>query len=131
MIEELKQILGIIKDVPHMVMWVLAGLLLYKVVYVGSIFGIIRLFILKGYEYLKFCESKPTIIHHKIDRYFITHDGTFDRFIDLIRTLRTRESRGLQSEYIHKQDIRYLENLIAEDLIKNKSVKEQDSVAPI
>lgn len=51
MIEELKQILLIIKDLPHMVMWVLAGLLLYKVVVVGSVYGVIRLAIIKLYDY--------------------------------------------------------------------------------
>lgn len=49
MLQELKEILGIIKDLPHMVMWVLAGLLFYKVTIVGSIYGVIKLAIEKIY----------------------------------------------------------------------------------
>lgn len=68
MLEEIKQILSLVKELPHMVMWVLAGLLFYKVSIIGSIYGLIRFGIEKLHSYLT---------HEKI----ITHQWSIDGVI--------------------------------------------------
>ena len=52
MIEALKEIVAIIEKLPHMALWILAGLLFYKVVIIGSWFGIAKLLIERTHSYL-------------------------------------------------------------------------------
>lgn len=40
--DELKELVGLIKDTPTFVLWVLLGFLAYKLAVVGSIYGVIR-----------------------------------------------------------------------------------------
>lgn len=73
MLQELKEILGIIKDLPHMVMWVLAGLLLYKVVVIGSIYGVIKLAIDRLHDWL----TRPRTVTHvwKLESFYMIDDA--------------------------------------------------------
>jgi hypothetical protein len=50
--EELKLLLELVANLPAMAMWVLIGLFAYKVVIVGSIYGVIRLGITKTHDWL-------------------------------------------------------------------------------
>ena len=50
MVDAMKEIMDIIKQMPELAIWVLAGLLFYKVVIIGSWFGIARLVIIKLYD---------------------------------------------------------------------------------
>lgn len=48
--EELKIIVDMIAGLPQMALWVLAGFWAYKVIIIGSVYGVIRLGINKGYD---------------------------------------------------------------------------------
>ena len=50
--EELKIIVGMIANLPQMALWVLAGFWAYKVIVIGSVYGVIRLGINKAYDWL-------------------------------------------------------------------------------
>lgn len=52
MIEELKELLKLIQHMPDYVMWVLAGILFYKVFIVGNIYALIRFAIHKLHDYM-------------------------------------------------------------------------------
>lgn len=41
--EELKQLLELVRDLPHLAVWVLVIIFAYKVAIVGSIYGVLRL----------------------------------------------------------------------------------------
>lgn len=108
MIEELKQLLEIVKDLPHLVMWVLAGLLLYKIIFIGSVFGVIRLTITKLYDFGVTYKLKPKIVQYQIDKHLISTSENKDNFISLLE-----EMKIATGVYIHDSDIRLVRDLIA------------------
>ena len=52
MLDELKILLDLVKGLPSMAMWVLVGLFAYKVCIIGSVFGVLRLIIIKTHDWL-------------------------------------------------------------------------------
>jgi len=48
--DELKLLIDMVANLPTLAVWVLVGYLAYKVVVVGSIYGVIRLLIIKGHD---------------------------------------------------------------------------------
>lgn len=104
MIEELKQILEIVKDLPHLVMWVLAGLLVYKIAIIGSMFGIVKLFIERMHSLL----TKEKTYKYKVSDHIIS-DVTEADIDDVFRAMKM--STGV---YIHKSDIERLKTIINE-----------------
>lgn len=51
--EELKILVGMVKDLPAMALWIIAGFFAYKVFIVGSIYGVIKLGINRVYDSIK------------------------------------------------------------------------------
>lgn len=47
MIEELKELVGVIANLPQLALWVVIGVWAYKVLIVGSVYGVIRFSIVK------------------------------------------------------------------------------------
>lgn len=50
--DELKLLIGMVADLPALAVWVLCGYLLYKIVVIGSIYGLIRFAIDKAHDWL-------------------------------------------------------------------------------
>lgn len=50
--DELKLLIEMVANLPAMAVWVLVGFYAYKVVVIGSIYGVIRLGILKAHDWL-------------------------------------------------------------------------------
>lgn len=50
--DELKLLIDMVANLPTLMVWVLVGYLAYKVAVVGSIYGVIRLLIVKGHDWL-------------------------------------------------------------------------------
>lgn len=101
MLEELKQLIELIKGMPHMVMWVLAGLLFYKVVIIGSWFS------------------------YDLGRHFITTDGTFDSFLAIIGALKKDNS-----PYIHQSDVAWFRVAVYEKKQRDRENKNTKLVTP-
>lgn len=55
--EELKLLIEMVANLPTLAVWVLVGYLAYKVVVVGSIYGMIRLLIVKVHDW----KTQPTV----------------------------------------------------------------------
>ena len=53
--DELKLLIDMVANLPTLAVWVLVGYLCYKVAVVGSIYGVIRLLIIKAHDAM----SKP------------------------------------------------------------------------
>lgn len=49
--DELKLLIEMVANLPTLAVWVLVGYLVYKVAVVGSIYGVIRLLIVKGHDW--------------------------------------------------------------------------------
>tara|TARA_R110000744_G_scaffold17089_4_gene46623 strand:+ start:523 stop:852 length:330 start_codon:yes stop_codon:yes gene_type:complete len=56
--EELQLLVGMVADLPNMALWVIAFFFAYKVIILGSIFGIVKLAILKLHDWLTTTPTK-------------------------------------------------------------------------
>ena len=52
MIEELKQLVALVNTLPQLALWVAIGFWAYKVIIVGSIYGVIRMVVTKVHDWL-------------------------------------------------------------------------------
>lgn len=52
MFDALKELIGLVKELPEFALWILLGYLLYKLFVVGSIYGVIKLAINKSHDYM-------------------------------------------------------------------------------
>jgi hypothetical protein len=134
-IEELKQILSMIQNVPDMVLQVLAGFAAYKIiVFLGTsagIYGTLRLAINKLHDYKTRQMERPApavTVEHRID-HIITADGTYNRLIAAIDSIRgVRSSRimdkgdfrkvGIPDGYVHRADVDFLYEAVREKLAR-------------
>jgi hypothetical protein len=101
MLQELKEILGIIKDLPHMVMWVLAGLLLYKVVVVGSIYGVIKLAIDRLHSWL----VTPKVVTHQYDLKHLSMTTEAAEALSIFLGSAARDVKSFGGSYLYPDDI--------------------------
>lgn len=62
MLEIIKEAGTILKDLPDLAIWILVGILFYKIVFIGGVFGIIKLAIHKIHDVLK----GPREVTHKL-----------------------------------------------------------------
>lgn len=121
MVEIIKELAGVLKDLPDLAIWIMVGILFYKVAIIGSIFGVIRLGIIKLHD--AFTKPKETIKYHDISSQFIVSDKGFREFtllLDQIRRERgghykTKEGeRGSNLKYIHMRDVEFLKEAYME-----------------
>lgn len=61
--EELKLLIEMVATLPQMALWVLVGFFVYKVVVIGSIYGVLRLLIVKMHSWLT--DGKKFVLHGK------------------------------------------------------------------
>jgi len=134
--EELRQLVEILKEVPTMGMVVLGGYLLYKLVIVGSVFGVVRLLITKSTGiFTARTNTKLEANRQKADQQKREHDlqsseyaysllkniTIDDRLPELM--LQLRRLRGIGSggsAYIHSRDIKWLREAIDAKKIEDK-----------
>jgi hypothetical protein len=82
MIDALKELIGLVKELPEFALWILLGYLLYKLFIVGSIYGIIRLGINKLHDYLVNKKHKLDIKVHKIGN-IVLSDVAYNTFKEM------------------------------------------------
>lgn len=124
--EELKILIDMVSDLPEMAIWVLVLFFIYKVVIVGSIFGVIKSAIKsiefgmqRWHEVKTFPEHKKVVVDAttKIDR--LTISGEFDFLIDQLDRL-VGMATNIDTPYIHNQDIIWLRDAISEKIQREK-----------
>ena len=98
--EELKLLISMVNDLPALATWVLVGYLIYKITVIGSIYGVIRLLIVKMHDVLTIYKStvKPNEI-------LCMDDTVHAALIAQINRLKT-------TKYIHNSDVQKLANAI-------------------
>lgn len=114
MIEALKEIVTIIKDLPAYAVWILAGFLFYKLTVIGSVYGVIRLGINRLFDYLgkdrkqikEFDlrgiavdeaaeqQAKALIVSLKQNHLGYVHYSDIQFAIDAVKEKREREKKG-------------------------------------
>lgn len=111
--EELKLLIEMVSNLPTMAIWVLIGFYSYKVICIGSIYGVIRLAISKAHDVIIAKKVEYKEVRPMLDGICIT--GTTDNLIAQLHRLRGRGT-GIKSEYIHWQSIDWLRQAIDEKI---------------
>lgn len=103
--DELKLLIDMVANLPTLAVWVLAGYLAYKVAVVGSVYGVIRLLIVKVHDW----KTQPKEM--KIGSKSI-NEATAE-------ALNAQIAR-LGSVYIHMSDVMILRDALDEKLKEKK-----------
>jgi hypothetical protein len=100
--EELKILVEMVAGLPTMAIWVLVGFFVYKVVVVGSVFGVLRLGIIKAHDWLA---NRAVNGRTRINE--ITCAVPIESIMDMLRMVKT-------STYVHESDINFIKRAIKE-----------------
>lgn len=106
--DELRELIGLLADVPSLVVWVLAGYMGYKLVVVGSIYGVIRLLIDRTHSWL----TRPKEVQMRFGDVCISPDVE-EALKAQLRRLPTRRL-GPVGQYMFGSDVDTLRGLIDE-----------------
>jgi hypothetical protein len=107
--EELKLLVDMVADLPSMALWVIAFFFAYKVLILGSIFGVIKMAILKLHDWLT---NAPTKV--SLDGMCIS--GTKGELIGQLSRL-----KRATGAYVHNSDVQWLKEAIDEKLAKENN----------
>lgn len=107
--DELKLLIDMVANLPSMALWVLAGFFAYKVCIIGSIYGVIRLAIIKMHDWL----THPKTVQFKFDGITVNEE--------VAAHLRAQIARVVDGSYMHVSDVMKLKNAI--DLMKSQEKK--------
>jgi hypothetical protein len=111
MIEALKELVSMMKDVPEMALWVLGGFLFYKLFVIGSITGaIVKVLTLAINKYHEF-EMKPDEHVYTVGQGIVLTSEADRELTKLLRSLAERQG------VINKGSF-YISRLKEEDILK-------------
>jgi hypothetical protein len=114
--EELKMLVEMVASLPQMALWVLIGFWAYKVVVVGSIYGVIRFGIDRLHSWLT--KPKHELVTHDVrlmlDGEVIT--GAREALLAQIRRVRERSKSGKRYAFVFQDDVDWLREAISEKL---------------
>lgn len=99
--DELKVLVEMLAGLPHTVLWVLVGYLIYKLVILGSIYGVLRLLIEKTHDWV----TQPKRVEWDMGDITV---GTTTKHALTEQLLRLRD----RSSYIHFEDSNRLRKAI-------------------
>ena len=118
MIDGLKEILDIIKDMPELAVWVAAGFIFYKLAVWGSTTAAIVMVSKLAIDKLHDYKVTPKKVEHvwSLDDQFITSDGAYKEFLNLMRLIKKDGS-----SYVHQNDVQFL----SEAFIEKKKMLEE------
>lgn len=128
MANELRELLHVLADLigkmPDTALYILLGFFIFKitalVVPAWGLISVIKLAINKIHD----AKVKPIerTIRVSLDGMFITHDGTYNYFKDVISRVINSRTNSKITNYIHRQDVEWLAEAIDE-----KQRREKDS----
>lgn len=112
--EELKILVEMVAGLPAMATWMLAFFFAYKVIVVGSIYGVIRYVCSELFGWLKLRSNQPTLNNAKdeLDACCISQASP----LLLIQIQRIKGIKSGGSLYIHKEDVEWLRQAIDEKI---------------
>ncbi len=119
--DELKILVEMVADLPAMALWVIAGFFIYKVVIVGSIYGVIKLAINQLHGWATTPREEIVQVTYEVGSICIS--SNFPYFMEQLKRLKGIRSLGGGS-YIHDRDVDWLAEAINEKL-ERESKNEQ------
>jgi len=119
MIEALKDMVEIVKHLPEYTIWVLIGLLAYKLFVVGSIYGCIRLAINRLSEYLM--RERVEVVKFDLEGHFLSKADKH-ALLALLEALKYGYG-GSSTNYISSAAMNDLREAVEKIKIEKKSVR--------
>lgn len=121
--DELKLLVEMVANLPSMALWVIAFFFAYKVICIGSIYGVIRFVAGRLFEWLQARKSRE--VEYKEIRPML--DGicikaSTDMLVAQLHRLRGR-GISIASEYIHERSVDWLREAIDDRIAKDQSEK--------
>jgi hypothetical protein len=107
--EDLKILLELLARLPQMALWVALGFWAYKVVVIGSIYGVVKLGIVKAHDWAT--SPKRQRVEVLLDGEVIS--GTAEALLSQLR--RCKRATG---QFIHPSDVNWLREAIDDKLAK-------------
>lgn len=118
--EELKLLVTMVADLPSMALWVIAFFFGYKTIIIGSIYGVIRLGIVKLHDVLIQQRTKTINLKDDVHKIIIHDDIVRSNLIIQISRL-IGKNTGINSNYIHQCSVDWLREAIdAKELSERK-----------
>lgn len=116
--EELQTIVDMVAKLPHTALWVLAGFWAYKVVVIGSIYGVIRFVVEKLHSWATTPKHELLQVRPMLDKLCITGEVTY-----LIEQIMRVAGKGvsIDSPYLHHSCIDWLREAIDEKMAREKT----------
>lgn len=128
--EELKELINMVANIPSMALWVIAAFWAYKVIVIGSVYGLIRFSVEKIHSYLmKTREPKPAQdIVHKIDLGGIVITGDKESMLAQLSRLKNISKHNIhRNGYIWDTDVEWLAQAITDKLHKDLENKVKEN----
>ena len=118
--EELKDLMNLVKDLPALALWVLVGFWAYKVVVIGSIYGVIRYTLNKFVEWRTFTPPPPPAqpVEYKLAHLVIKDEVALALTAQITRLV--KPSYG----YLHGEDVIRLRDMIDRYEAERRQAKE-------
>lgn len=112
--DELKLLIEMVANLPGLALWVLVAFYAYKVIIIGSIYGVIRFAIEKLHSWLttRKTELVQVELRGTLDGMCITKGGSHLGLIAQLERLRGISIHGGGLTYIHESDVRWLRDAI-------------------
>ena len=126
--EELKLLINMVEKLPALAIWVGVIFFAYKVVVVGSVYGIIR-FLAKTVASVIGKHRGDVELRGLLEGECITYDGTHVKLIAQLKRLKgihlvvALGSNTSSRSYIHTPDVKWLENAIDKALAEAEEKK--------
>ncbi len=120
--DELKLLIEMVSHLPAMAMWVLVGFWAYKVIFIGSVYGLIRFVASRLFDSIKWWKTaqEQKEIRPMLDGICIT--GTVQGLMTQLHRLRGINT-GIQSQYIHDCSVEWLRHAIDEKMERDAAAK--------
>lgn len=119
--EELQTLITMIEKLPALALWVLIGFWAYKVLIVGSIYGLIRFIVAKAHDVLVMRRTKVIDVRPMLDEVSITN--ALEPLIVEIKRLRGARANG-STLYIHKSGVEFLRDALDAQFVKEAAKQE-------
>ena len=117
MLEIIKEAGTILKDLPDLAIWILVGILFYKVFIIGGTINLIKFIVNKVHDYLT--KPKEVTTNVRIDNRFITHDGTYRDFLSLLDKIHSHVNTPSKGEYLHHRDVQWMREAIEKQILED------------
>lgn len=127
--EELKLLVTMVADLPSMALWVIAFFFAYKTIIIGSIYGVIRLGIVKLHDVLVTRKTiiQEIILEDKLRGICITSDQTLNLLLLQLQRIKGKNTGIYRDEphsgsiFIHERSVDWLREAINDKEAKDRA----------